>query len=157
MWQKELDAAGFFAQPPIETIDVDESLGRVAAGSVYAVQSAPHYNSAAMDGIAVRAADTFGAQETAPLILEIKPNGTPFAAGYCYIVDTGDVMPPGTNAVIMIEDVQRNGQAAEIIAAASPWVRRAAPRPRKCRRSIPAGARAYAGSQLVIDGGRRAD
>ena len=121
LWQKELEAAGFFAQLPVETIAVDESLGRVAAGSVYAVQSAPHYNSAAMDGIAVRAADTFGAQETAPLILEIQPNGAPFAAGCCYIVDTGDVMPPGTNAVIMIEDVQRNGQAAEIIAAASPW------------------------------------
>ena len=121
MWQKELSDAGFFSRLPVETVDVDKSLARVAAGSVYAVQSAPHYNSAAMDGIAVRASDTFGAQETAPLQLEIKPAGTLYAAGCCYIVDTGDVMPPGTNAVIMIEDVHRIGAMAEIIAAASPW------------------------------------
>ena len=121
LWQKELEGAGFFAQPPVETVAVDEALGRVAAGCVYAVQSAPHYNSAAMDGIAVRASDTFGAQETAPLTLRILPLGDPFAPGHCYIVDTGDVMPPGTNAVIMIEDVHRSGAMAEITAAASPW------------------------------------
>ena len=121
LWWKRLSDEGFFAKLPIETIDVDESLGRVTACSVYARQSAPHYNSAAMDGIAVRAADTYGAQETAPLQLKLQPKGTPFAAGNCYIVDTGDVMPPGTNSVIMIEDVHSSGFVAEIIAAASPW------------------------------------
>ena len=121
LWQKELSDAGYFLRLPVETVNVDESLGRVAADSVYALQSAPHYNSAAMDGIAVRAADTFGAQETSPLQLKILPNGKPFASGSCYIVDTGDVMPPGTNAVVMIEDVHRHDSVAEIIAAASPW------------------------------------
>lgn len=121
LWQKELSDSGYFLRPAVETIDVDESLGRVAADSVYAVQSAPHYNSAAMDGIAVRAADTFGAQETSPHQLNILQNGTPFDSGSCYIVDTGDVMPPGTNAVIMIEDVHTSGSVAEIISAASPW------------------------------------
>ena len=74
-----------------------------------------------MDGIAVRAADTFGAQETAPRQLNILPNGALFAANGCYVVDTGDVMPLGTNAVIMIEDVHCSGSVAEITAAASPW------------------------------------
>ena len=120
-WRQALDGAGFFSRPPVETIAVDAALGRVAAGCVYAVQSAPHYNSAAMDGIAVLASDTFGAQETAPLALRVLSPGEPFVRGGCYIVDTGDVMPSGTNAVVMIEDVHRAGQMAEITAAASPW------------------------------------
>ena len=121
LWWEKLLQEGFFTKLPFDNIEVDASLGRVTACSVYAKQSAPHYNSAAMDGIAVRAADTFGAQETSPVKLNIRSKGTLFEAGYCYVVDTGDVMPAGTNAVIMVEDVHRNDSVAEIIAAASPW------------------------------------
>ena len=46
-------ACGFFDQLPAEEVALDEALGRVAAASVYAAQSVPHYNSAAMDGIAL--------------------------------------------------------------------------------------------------------
>ena len=121
LWRERLNESGFFTNLPIQTISVDDSLGRVTACSVYAKRSAPHYNSAAMDGIAVRAADTFGAQETAPLQLMIQLKEAPFVAGSCYVVDTGDVMPIGTNAVIMIEDLHCVGTVAEITAAASPW------------------------------------
>jgi putative molybdopterin biosynthesis protein len=38
-----------------------------------------------------------------------------------YVVDTGDLMPKGTNAVIMIEDVQLIKGKAQIVAAAAPW------------------------------------
>ena len=120
-WRKRLKEAGFFDRLPVETIAVDDALGRVTAQSVYARQSAPHYNSAAMDGIAVRASDSFGAQESAPVRLQLQTISTPFVAGCCYGVDTGDVMPPGTNAVIMVEDVHLDGAQAEIIAAAAPW------------------------------------
>lgn len=120
-WRKRLKVAGFFDRLPVETIAVDDALGRVTAQSVYARQSAPHYNSAAMDGIAVRASDTFGAQESAPVWLQLQATSMPFVVGCCYGVDTGDVMPPGTNAVIMIEDVHFDGEQAEIIAAAAPW------------------------------------
>ena len=120
-WRKRLKEAGFFDRLPVETIAVDDALGRVTAQSVYARQSAPHYNSAAMDGIAVRASDSFGAQESAPVRLQLQTISTPFVAGCCYGVDTGDVMPPGTNAVIMVEDVHFDGAQAEIIAAAAPW------------------------------------
>lgn len=121
IWWEKLLQEGFFTKLPFDNIEVDASLGRVTACSVYAKQSAPHYNSAAMDGIAVRAADTFGAQETSPVKLNIRSMGTLFASGDCYTVDTGDVMPVGTNAVIMVEDVHRSNSVAEIIAAASPW------------------------------------
>ncbi|HWR43847.1 molybdopterin biosynthesis protein [Sporomusa sp.] len=121
LWQNSLTAAGYFSGLPVETLPVGQALGRVTAGCTYAKQSVPHYNGSAMDGIAVRAQDTFGAAETNPVRLTLLKNEDPFAPGGCYIVDTGDLMPLGTNSVIMIEDVHIDGNTAEIIAAATPW------------------------------------
>ncbi|HWQ60737.1 MAG TPA: molybdopterin biosynthesis protein, partial [Negativicutes bacterium] len=121
LWREKIAAAGFFADPPAETVSVDAALGRVTAASVHAKISVPHYNGAAMDGIAVWAPDTFGAQETAPRRLTILSAAKPFQAGGCYMVDTGDPMPAGTNAVIMVEDIHSDGATAEITAAATPW------------------------------------
>ena len=120
-WWDALRACGFFRDLPCETVSVNDALGRVTACSVYARQSAPHYNSAAMDGIAVNARDTYGAQETAPRTLKLLPAGSAFETGGCFIVDTGDALPSGTNAVIMVEDVHFSNSTAEIIAAAAPW------------------------------------
>lgn len=120
-WRQRLSEAGFFARLPVEMIAVDDALARVTAQSVYAKQSAPHYNSAAMDGIAVQASDSYSAQDSSPVQLQVQPASAPFVAGSCFVVDTGDVMPAGTNAVIMVEDVHFTGSQAEIIAAAAPW------------------------------------
>lgn len=121
LWWQKVAQWGFFENLPMETVAVEESLGRVTAYSIYAKQSVPHYNSAAMDGIAVLAQDTFGAQETDPKYLTLLPIDKEFAAGCCYMVDTGDVLPAGTSAVVMIEDVQIVDGVAEIIAATAPW------------------------------------
>ncbi len=51
-----------------------------------------------MDGYAVRAEDTAGATETTPKRLVIGEQA--------FYVDTGDPLPPETNSVIMVEDVQ---------------------------------------------------
>lgn len=121
LWREKLTAAGFFRNLPVETVSVEAAHGRVTARSIYARQSVPHYNSSAMDGIAVLAQDTFGAQETQPKQLTLLSADEPFAGGCCYMVDTGDVLPAGTSAVVMIEDVHIAGGVAEIIAAAAPW------------------------------------
>jgi putative molybdopterin biosynthesis protein len=76
---------------------VKDSLGRITAGAVIAKISSPFYHSSAMDGYAVRFADTFGASETSPKRLSIGEQAV--------YVDTGDPMPDGFNAVVMIEDV----------------------------------------------------
>lgn len=121
LWRQKVEEWGFFENLPVETIAVEASLGRVTAYSIYAKQSVPHYNSAAMDGIAVLAQDTFGAQEVEPKRLTVLPAEREFTAGCCYMVDTGDVLPAGTSAVVMIEDVHIANGVAEIIAAAAPW------------------------------------
>lgn len=93
---KNLDAMGL-NRLSSEVIKVTDSLGRITSSPVFARCSSPFYYSAAMDGYAVRFTDTFTASETSPCMLKI---------GYDAVyVDTGDPMPEGFNAVIMIEDV----------------------------------------------------
>ncbi len=104
------------AWPPRRTLQLPlaKALGHVTAAPVWAVLSSPHFPAAAMDGVAVAAADTVGATETSPRRLSL---GTRVVW-----IDTGDAMPPNTDAVIMIEDIHDHGDGTiEIIAAAAPW------------------------------------
>mgnify|MGYP002588632810 FL=1 len=96
-----------------ETIPVFESCGRVTAKAVYAHICAPHYAASAMDGVAVSAKETFGATETTPVTL--KPD-------QFLVLDTGDPIPEDKDAVIMVEDIVKNGDGSITIhAAAAPW------------------------------------
>lgn len=96
-----------------EEIFSHESCDRVLAKAVYAKICSPHYNASAMDGIAVKAKDTFGANENSPVILDEE--------SYT-VVDTGDALPDGTDAVIMVEDVTQIGSGkVKIISSVHPW------------------------------------
>jgi putative molybdopterin biosynthesis protein len=97
-----------------ETISVPDAVGRVLAEPVTAVLSSPNYYSSAMDGIAVKATNTFGASETKPKELVIGKDA--------FNINTGHVMPEDTDAVIMIEHVNVLDQSrVEIEAPAFPW------------------------------------
>ncbi|MBW2262576.1 MAG: molybdopterin biosynthesis protein [Deltaproteobacteria bacterium] len=97
-----------------EEIRTSAALGRVTAEPVFSVYSSPGYNGAAMDGIAVRADETFGASEEAPVRL--------VAGKQAHHVNTGQPLPEGCNAVIMIEQVHEpDPGVVEITAAAYPW------------------------------------
>ncbi|UCZ52387.1 molybdopterin biosynthesis protein [Bacillus shivajii] len=99
-----------------ETISVTEAGGRVTAKPIYAHMSNPHFHASAMDGIAVLAEKTEDAHESNPIHLK---EGTDFV-----YVDTGNVIPHGYNAVIMIEDVNEvEPGILEIVAPATPWQR----------------------------------
>ena len=100
--------------PEAETLPTVESVGRITVEAVYARRSIPHYAAAAMDGIAVHAQATFGATETSPKRLEIGKTA--------FWINTGAPLPEGTNAVIMIEEIQeRDSGTLEIRQAAHPW------------------------------------
>jgi putative molybdopterin biosynthesis protein len=97
---------------PPERVGLEAAIGRVTAEAVWARRSSPDYDTAAMDGIAVRAPATVGASPTTPLLLDPDDFAT---------VDTGDPLPDGFDAVIMREDVHLNGAKAELQAAAAPY------------------------------------
>lgn len=116
-WHNALATQGILQPLPSEVIPLPQALGRVTAMPVWARISAPHYHASAMDGYAVAAEDTRGATETSPKQLVIGQQA--------FYVDTGDPMPPQTNAVIMIEHVQRltadGNDCIEILEPTPPW------------------------------------
>ena len=111
-WSECCAAAG--CAPRLETValSLDSAIGRVTAEPIWATRSSPPFDSAAMDGIAVRAAQTVGASESRPLLLE---------PGDYVVVDTGDPLPDGFDAVVMREHVHYVDGRAELRAAVAPY------------------------------------
>jgi putative molybdopterin biosynthesis protein len=98
----------------VETVSVPAAVGRILARPVNARVSSPNFHSAAMDGIAVKAADTFGAREDRPKSLTVDKDAI--------YVNTGHVLPQGADAVIMIENVHKIDETTlSIEAPAFPW------------------------------------
>ncbi len=95
-FERALDDAGV-RNDAVETLALDAALGRVAARPVIARLSSPHYHACAMDGIAVRASRTADARATQPV--ELDPADA-------VVVDTGDALPEGCDAVVPIEQVE---------------------------------------------------
>ncbi|MHB1380745.1 MAG: molybdopterin biosynthesis protein, partial [Thermoleophilia bacterium] len=97
-----------------EMIQVEDSLGRVTADAVFAVKSSPHYHCAAMDGYSLDFAASIGASDKDPLRLVLGRDAEP--------INTGDAVPEGHNAVIMVEEVEQvAANEIETTGAATPW------------------------------------
>lgn len=93
-----------------ETVPLDEAIGRVAAHDILAKEAVPAFDRSTKDGYAVRARDTFGASEAVPAPLTLAGEvlmgeealGS-LAPGTCRLMPTGGMLPPGADAVVMIE------------------------------------------------------
>lgn len=98
-----------------ETIPVTEAFGRITKSAVFAKNSSPLYNAAAMDGIAVISANTVGASEGNRLRLK---EGEDYV-----VVDTGDPVRFPYDAVIMAEDLleTEDKDCVDIIASVPAW------------------------------------
>lgn len=97
-----------------EVVSVPDAAGRILTAPVTSKLSSPNYHVAAMDGIAVKAENTFGAHETSPKTLTIGEEA--------FFVNTGHILPDTCNGVIMIEHVQVQDEACVVIEApAFPW------------------------------------
>lgn len=104
-----LQEAGLWGLLGVEEIPLDEqALGRTLAEPVWAKISSPHYHAAAMDGFALRSADTVGATLTHPRTLLY---GT-----QTVYVDTGEAMPAFADAVVPIEEVEPLDSTAQLSA-----------------------------------------
>ena len=97
-----------------ETVKVIDSVNRVLSEPVFAAFSSPNFHSSAMDGIAVLSKTTFGAHELSPKQLEIDKDA--------FYINTGQLLPENTNAVIMIEQInEKDNGFVEIESPAVPW------------------------------------
>ena len=84
--------------------------GRVLCEDLRSGVDLPHFSRAAMDGYAVRSKDTFGASQSLPAYLKLvgvvemgKEAIQPVQAGEAIRISTGGMMPPGSDAVVMVE------------------------------------------------------
>ena len=98
-----------------------EALGRVLAEDVTAADAVPGFDSSAMDGYALRAADTAGAEAESPARLAVvaesragHPSERELGAGEAIKISTGAMVPAGADAVIRVEDTDGGADAVEV-------------------------------------------
>lgn len=111
-----LEVLAHFDRPGNEQVRLEESLGRVLAEPIVALEDVPPWPRATMDGYAVRAEDTFGASDSLPALLRIagrvemgrKPEFV-VGAGLAAEIATGGFLPEGADAVQMVEYANPTG------------------------------------------------
>jgi len=111
----------------VEKIALERSLSRVLAEDVFSGIDVPGFDRAAMDGFAVTAANTFGADEQHPVKLKVVAEveagdsaGYAASAGEALEIATGAPMPKGTDAVVMVEYTKRNESEVLVYRPVSP-------------------------------------
>ncbi|WP_376788720.1 gephyrin-like molybdotransferase Glp [Thermoflexus sp.] len=105
-----------FRPLPSESVALPKAMGRVLAEAIRAGHDLPPFPNSAMDGYAVRAADTQGAQREHPIRLRVLGEaaaGHPFSGGIepgtAVRIATGAPLPSGADAVIPVEDTDDPG------------------------------------------------
>ena len=112
----------------IESVALDDALGRVPAEPLSAPHALPGFARATVDGFAVRAADTYGASEGLPSYLDVagevrmgEPPEVEVRPGAAVAIATGAPLPPGADAVVKVEHTQAaTAELLEILRPATP-------------------------------------
>ena len=107
---------------------LDDAAGRIASREITSSIDVPPFSRSAMDGYAVRAADTIRASRQAPVRLRLvdrvftgQPSSVTVPAGACAEIATGAPLPGGADAVVMVEETAREGESLiQVLAAAAP-------------------------------------
>jgi molybdenum cofactor synthesis domain-containing protein len=107
----------------VERVPLDRASGRVLAETVTSSADVPPFARAAMDGYAVRAEDTTGASRAIPRSLRCVEKVftgqlavQTVGAGQCIEIATGAPMPPGADAVVIVEDTDSDGDDVRVFA-----------------------------------------
>jgi molybdopterin molybdotransferase len=110
-----------------EPVPIREALGRVMTRAVVARRDVPPWDNSSVDGYAVRAEDVASATRERPALLtvtdEIPAGRMPtkgVASGGAARIMTGAPMPPGADAVVMVEDTSLDGERVSIVASVEP-------------------------------------
>jgi len=131
-----------------EEVQLADALGRVLASGVTSGDDVPGFDNSAMDGYAVRAADTSAAGPGRPVRLRLagesragKPAERALEAGEAYAISTGAMVPTGADAVVRVEDTAPAADAVDVLAAVEPGtdIRRAGDDVRAGDRVLEAG------------------
>jgi molybdopterin molybdotransferase len=113
--------------PVAETIPLDSSADRILATEVTSDTDIPGFDRSVVDGYAVRAADTAGAGDAIPALLQCAGRiamgqhdvDAVVGPGTCTYIPTGGVLPKGADAVVMVEFTEEAGDTVLVKKAAS--------------------------------------
>jgi len=112
---------------PSQDVGIEYSLGRVLAGDIVSSIDVPSFDRATMDGYAVRAQDTFGANEVEPRVLKligrVEPGDVPdfkLKDDETSEIATGAALPVGADAVVMVEHTRGSGEKVEVFSSVIP-------------------------------------
>ena len=112
---------------PTEDVALGDALGRVLAEEAVATEPTPGYDGSAMDGYALLGADTIGATPTSPVELKLvgesragHPAERALGPGEAIAISTGAMVPGGADAVLRVEDTERDGDTVSVRATVDP-------------------------------------
>jgi molybdopterin molybdotransferase len=133
-------------KPKPETVGLREAFGRVLAEPVFADRDYPPFHRSTRDGFAVRAADAASPGARLACIGEIRAGGSfegSVGAGQCVEIMTGAAVPPGADAVVMVEHTRRDGNTITLERAAQ-----------RGQNIVPQGQEAAANGRMLSPGAR---
>ena len=110
-----------------ERVRLVDANGRVAAANVQSTRDVPPFARAGMDGFAVRAEDTFGANRYDPKTLRVidkvytgQVPARTLEPGTAIEIATGAPMPQGADAVVMVEETEKAGDDVRVLTPVYP-------------------------------------
>ncbi len=115
-------------KPSEELIDLNQALGRTLSQDICAKVNVPSFDRSNLDGFAIKASDSIGAEEHLPVQLQlidesIAAGAIPtqeVTAGFAMSIATGGMLPRGADAVIMVEHTDIRDNQLVILKAVSP-------------------------------------
>lgn len=110
-----------------EDVAITRALGRVLAEPVRSADPVPPFDNSAMDGFAVRAADTAGASPSSPTTLALidesragHPAKRSVETGEAIAISTGAMVPEGADAVVRVEDTESADGSIRVVVEVEP-------------------------------------
>ena len=107
--------------PKTVTVALQDALGRVLAEDLVAQTDLPRFDRSAMDGYALKSADIIGASQFKPATLQLTENQE-IAGKQAKQVWTGNPIPKGADAVVMLEDTKKSDESLEVWSQIAPGV-----------------------------------
>jgi len=142
--QKVIEVASRLPRPLRRTpVEIEDAFGRILASPVLADRDYPPFDRSTRDGFAVRSADAQAPGARLECIGELRAGGhfdAKVGPGQCVEIMTGASVPLGTDAVVMIEHIKRDGRTITLERAAAPG-----------DHIVPRGSEARAGALLVAE------
>ena len=107
-------------KPKVVSVRFQDVLGRVLAEDLVALEDLPRFDKSAMDGYAVRSTDLVGASQSKPVVLQLTP-ADHIEAKQAKQIWTGNPIPQGSDAVVMLENTQKRNGELEVWSQITPW------------------------------------